>query len=362
MKFVAALIWFVLTLSLAACGGGGLSVDLPEGEDTLGLDFPPGRAVEHRLPFRISGGIPPYESSIEGCPDWVTLFPDQGVLAGTAPVAENDRSFFCTYSVTESDPGFRPARTVTYGLRLTVGPLDRGDMAVPHPHGRARRALHATQSVHAGRDIAPCAWRRSRRGHLRAARPSPHSLPEIRPGHASAHVYSPVRGSDPRDSQHVPLSGRQRAARRCGSRVVNAKNADDALCLDVQFNPGDGDVSCSDPDGDGPLEPAHLIHIQLQVRDDAYWDEDRGEYRCPDTRPQSLSSSHSTTSNPVHTALAPVHARRAADVAHVNRSGPRARLVARGSARALRHHPPPLASPRCPVGAAASITPARASR
>ena len=127
MKFVAALLQVCTALALAACGGGGLSVALPGGGGkALELAFPPGRAVEHRLPFRISGGIRPYESSIEGCPEWVTLSPDQGILAGTAPVAENDRTLFCDYSVTESDPGFRTARTEKYLLRLTVGPLDRG--------------------------------------------------------------------------------------------------------------------------------------------------------------------------------------------------------------------------------------------
>ncbi|MCE2482023.1 MAG: hypothetical protein J4F33_03885, partial [Alphaproteobacteria bacterium] len=86
MKFIAALIQVCTVLSLAACAGSQLSVDLPEGQGkALELYFPPGRAVEHRLPFRISGGIPPYESSIEGCPEWLTLSPDQGILAGSAP-------------------------------------------------------------------------------------------------------------------------------------------------------------------------------------------------------------------------------------------------------------------------------------
>ena len=124
-------------LLLAACGGGGhLSVgfpgegeteppegvELPEGGVPLKLDFPPRSTKQYQLPFRISGGIPPYESSLDGCPDWVTLFPDQAVLAGTAPAQDRGKAFFCTYRVTESDPGFRPARSVSYGLRLTVGP------------------------------------------------------------------------------------------------------------------------------------------------------------------------------------------------------------------------------------------------
>ena len=311
MKFVAALIWFVLTLSLAACGGSHLSVDLPGDEDTLELDFPPGRAVEHRLPFRISGGIPPYESSIEGCPDWVTLSPDQGVLAGTAPVAENDRSLFCTYSVTESDPGFRPARTVTYGLRLNVGPLDRPDRGA----WRFR-----TRTIEPG---GPCVLPNPG-DRTRVA-----TLPHAHGGEVGEDVYELL------DRPHIPFLEFDRTTRRLtyvhpsavpilgtpntyrylvGTAGVNAEDADDALCLDVRFDPGT--EFCPDPDGDGPLEPSHFIHIQLRVRDDVYWDEDRGEYRCPDRPPESIPPSRSTTSNPVHTALAPVHARRAADVAH----------------------------------------------
>ena len=126
MRLAAVLLQLGLAFSLAACSGSDLSVGLPgergRVEGPLQLEFPPGRAVEHRLPFRISGGIPPYQSSVEDCPDWVTLFPDQGILTGTAPVADSDSTFFCTYSVTESDPGFRSAQTVAYGLRLVVGP------------------------------------------------------------------------------------------------------------------------------------------------------------------------------------------------------------------------------------------------
>ena len=106
-------------LSLAACGGSHLAVDQPGAGETLQLPFPAGRAVEHRLTFRISGGLPPYTSSIEDCPEWVKLFPDQGVLAGTAPAGAAG-TYFCTYRVTESDPGFRPQRSVSFGLHLVV--------------------------------------------------------------------------------------------------------------------------------------------------------------------------------------------------------------------------------------------------
>ena len=120
MKYIRTVIHVCFALSLAACGGSGLSIDLPGGRQTLDLDFPLEEAVEHRLPFRISGGVRPYESSIDGCPDWVTLFPDQGILAGTAPAVDTGKTFFCTFRVTESDPAFRPARSVSYVLRLTV--------------------------------------------------------------------------------------------------------------------------------------------------------------------------------------------------------------------------------------------------
>ena len=133
MKYLGTIILACLALSLAACGGSELSVDLPGGEETLRLPFASGQAVEHRLPFRISGGIPPYESSIEGCPDWVTLFPDQAVLAGVAPVEDSGKIYHCTYRVTESDSGLRPARSVSYGLRLTVGPGTTGPLRLPSP-------------------------------------------------------------------------------------------------------------------------------------------------------------------------------------------------------------------------------------
>ena len=103
----------------AACGGGELSVANPEGGATLELKFPPERLEEHELP-KISGGFLPYETSIQGCPEWVILFPDQGILAGTAPIEDQGKTFFCTYRVTEADPGFRPRKSVSYGLKLAV--------------------------------------------------------------------------------------------------------------------------------------------------------------------------------------------------------------------------------------------------
>ncbi len=124
MRHITTLVVHVcLALSLAGCSGGHLSVDLPQGGETLRLSFPPGETVEHRLPLRISGGVRPYQLSIDGCPDWVALVPDQRILAGTGPVTEAGNTFFCTFRVTESDPGVRPAQSVTHGLRLEVPAL-----------------------------------------------------------------------------------------------------------------------------------------------------------------------------------------------------------------------------------------------
>ncbi len=119
MKPASPAVAVAFALTLAACSGD-LSIEL-EGESAGTLpriEFPPGQAREHRLPFRISGGVPPYDSSIEGCPGWVTLLPDQGILAGTAPVGESGKTFFCTYVVTDSDT---QPESRSYGLQLVVG-------------------------------------------------------------------------------------------------------------------------------------------------------------------------------------------------------------------------------------------------
>ena len=95
---------------------------------------------------------------------------------------------------------------------------------------------------------------------------------------------------------------------------VTAANADDVLCLDVQYDSGAG--ICPE-DSDADLRPEAQIHIRLQVRDDAFWDENAGEYRCPDTTaPPPRSGAQHSLSNPVHEAMGPVHARRASAVAH----------------------------------------------
>ena len=124
---IVAFACIALSLALAACGGSGKpSISAPEENSrTLQLEFPPGGVVEHQLPFRIPGGVPPFKSSIDGCPDWVTLFPDQGILAGSAPVEDHGRTFFCTYFITDS--AFVGGRTLSHGLRLVIGSSKAAD-------------------------------------------------------------------------------------------------------------------------------------------------------------------------------------------------------------------------------------------
>lgn len=499
MKCLTTLVQVCLALSLAACGH--LSADLPGGEQTLELEFPAGQAVQHRLPLRISGGIRPYESSIEDCPDWVTLIPDQRILAGTAPVADSGRTFFCTFRVTESDPGFRPARSVSRGLRLVVTAAATRPLALPLPgkislrvgdfHSAALPAATGGVQPYAysftcaggmlpsGMGFAPetlmfagtpdtrfrdsCTYtvtdnsqpaasvsravevevaaaatrpleltrifeeipgdeltlkigRRSRtrfqaatgglapytyeltdctlpdglafhpstrvlsgtpdaeyRGPDCTYRVTDNSSPPASVSESFVLVVEPLEASDwrfrtrtldpggpcvlpgigpievatlPRahggegsESYSIPGAPDPLAAPNLlsfdpDSRVltfanpspppvlgtpntfrylvgtainVDATNADDALCLDVRYDPGAG--ICS---GDNP---ERYIHIQLQLRDDAFWDTNAGEYRCPDTTAPTPRSGAQGVSNPVHEALGPVHARRAAAVA-----------------------------------------------
>ena len=120
MNRMRAAIFSCLALTLVACSGSELSIESSDGDaGTIGLNFSPGQGVEHQLPFNITGGIPPYHAKINGCPDWLTLFPDQGILAGTAPAGDGGQTFFCSYQVTDSaDPDPQSTSRI---LRLIVG-------------------------------------------------------------------------------------------------------------------------------------------------------------------------------------------------------------------------------------------------
>ena len=410
MKWVrTAIVHLCMSLSLVGCGGQ-LSVDLPEGKQTLELSFPPGQAVERPLP-RVSGGLRPYESSIEGCPDWVALIPDQRILAGTAPIADGGKTFFCTFRVTESDPGFLPARSVSYGLQLVVTPtqslkltrifknqLDNeltlkigrrsqiefqaasGGVA-PYTYELVDCTLPAGLEFHSSTRVlsgTPNAEYRGANCTYRVTDSSPASVsrsfvlvveplerrawrfrtrtvepggPCVIPGSGPIQVatFPRAHGGEGSEAYRLPGAPRPRPGISGfllyfdpNSRVLTFANPSpppilgtpntyrylveagpiehDALCLDVQYNPGE-DICPENESVDPPLRPEQFIHVQLQLRDDAFWEptanNGRGEYRCPDTTaPLPRPPIAEGVSNPVHEALGPVHARRATEVAH----------------------------------------------
>ena len=246
-----------------------------------------------------TGGVQPYEYSFacggEELPPGMSFAPETRRFAGTPDAAFRDS---CTYSVTDSA---QPAQTFSATVEVIVDPLDRGTW-------RFR-----TRTVEPG---GPC------------TRPDPGTdtpvatLPHAQGGEAGEDVYTLI--DFPNDHfltfdqesrqltythpSAVPILGTPNTYRYLvGATGFNATNADDALCLDVQFNAGAS--ICPEP-------AEQFIHIQLQVRDDAFWDENADEYRCPDSTAPAPRSNSQSVSNPVHTALAPVHARRAVDVAH----------------------------------------------
>ena len=250
-----------------------------------------------------TGGVEPYTYEIIGCelPSGLRFSLEARTLSGTP--LEVYRGPDCTYQVTDSDS---PPASVSRDFELIVDPLDRGIW-------RFR-----TRTVEPG---GPCTLPVPGT-HTRVA-----ILPHAHGGEVGQDVYelldrphTPFLEFDPITRQltyihppAVPILGTPNTYRYLvGSTAgVNAENADDALCMDIQFNPGT-DVCHAAP----PLEPSHFIHIHLRVRDDAFWDDSAGEYRCPDSTAPTPRSDAQSVSNPVHTALAPVHARRAVDVAH----------------------------------------------
>ncbi len=103
----------------------------------------------------------------------MTLVPDQRILAGTGPVDEAGNTFFCTVRVTESDPGFRPARSVTYGLRLQAGliaSLTRTRLRYDAEASLAERGYHSGEHDTEIVSLHPfVAWHAPSGGHVWAS-------------------------------------------------------------------------------------------------------------------------------------------------------------------------------------------------
>ena len=251
-----------------------------------------------------SGGVAPYTYELADCalPDGLDFHPSTRVLSGT-PNAEY-RGPNCTYRVTDSSS---PQASVSLSFVLVVEPLEArdwrfrtrtvdasgGPCVIP---GSGWIDVATMPAAHAGEGAASYAL---------PGAPSP-------PGRGFNLSFDPnnrvltYTNPDPPPVLDTPNTYRYLVGT---GNSVDATNADDALCLDVRYAP----VS-SICDETAPL--THIL-IALQVRDDAFWDENAGEYRCPDTTaPPPRPGAQGSPSNPVHEALGPVHARRASSVAH----------------------------------------------
>ncbi len=383
-----------LVVPETVAGGNDLSIEAPDGSvGPLRLGFPPGQAREYKLPFRISGGVRPHTLSIDGCPDWVTFYPDQRILAGARPADDPGQPFFCTFRVTDS--GTVNPQIATHGLLLAIEAADRplsltAEPAINYPGNRVTLMMQRrvrVQFAEATGGVAPytydvecalpaglrfspvsrvlsgtplatyrgpdCTYRvidsayppasvsrdfelivdpfDSGKWRFRTRRLAPSEHPVERDtGVEQPFVILPhaVAGSDTptyeladilqsplkfdatkRELAYVhpgtdPLLDTPTTYRYLVYEDDETADADDALCVSVSFH-----------DKFPTQEPDDLLDtVAVWIRDDAYWD--GAEFRCPDTPPLSGSSDAAAPSNPVHSALAPVHARHAAGVAH----------------------------------------------
>ena len=228
--------------------------------------------------------------------------PSTRVLSGT-PDAEY-RGPNCTYRVTDSSS---PPTSVSLSFVLVVEPLESRDWrfrtrTVDGSGGPC--VVPGTGSVEVA--ILPRAHRRegatSEAHYALSEVPHPPEANAILSFHRSSRILT-YGNPDPPPVLSTPDTYRYLVGTAAS---VNAANADDALCLDVRYD-----------SGAGICPSAAYIHIRLQVRDDAFRDENAQEYRCPDTTaPPPRSGAQGSPSNPVHEALGPVHARRATEVAH----------------------------------------------
>ena len=259
--------------------------------------------------FRMaSGGVAPYTYELVDCelPAGLEFHPRTRVLSGT-PNAEY-RGPNCTYRVTDSSAppdSSPPPASFSLSFVLIVEPLEERDW----------RFRTRTVDASGGPCVIP-------------GRPPPVGvaiLPAAHAGEGSASYALPGVPSSSGPGFHLSFNPSNRVLTYTNpdpppvlstpntyrylvgtAASVDAANADDALCLDVRYDAGA--ENCPS---------AEYIHIRLRVRDDAFWDENAREYRCPDTTaPEPRPGAQGSPSNPVHEALGPVHARRATTVAH----------------------------------------------
>ena len=243
-----------------------------------------------------SGGVHPYRYSFTCAggmlPSGMGFAPATRVLAGTPDAVFHDS---CAYTVTDNS---QSGTTVSQPVEVIVDLLDLGRWRFrtrtvegsEHPVVRVmnlRRSFvtlpHAIPGMGAEMDTVI------------------YKLLDIQPplefDEATRQLSYSHTGTDP--LLNTPTTFRYQVS-STGNQVQ------DTLCVDVTY---------LDKKPDGKTDDL-LDTVAVWIRDDAYWDGTRNEYRCPDAAPILPSSSRVTVSNPVHSALGPVHARRAVDVAY----------------------------------------------
>ena len=234
-----------------------------------------------------SGGVQPYTYEFEcELPRGLGFSPDTRILSGTP--LEIYRGPDCAYRVSDSDS---PPSRIAKGVALVVSPLDletwrfrtRSLSGSEHP-------LHREAGVRQDFVILPHAVGGTGKETYELLDIDPHLAFDP----ANRVLSYRHTGVDP--ILDTPTTYRYQVSVR--------DDVHDALCVDIAFL-----------DKRPPEFPDDLLDgVNVRVRDDARWN--GAEFRCPDAAPPAAPASRNTLSNPVHAALAPIHARRAADVAH----------------------------------------------
>ena len=237
-----------------------------------------------------SEGVQPYTYDLQcALPRGLSFSSGTRTLSGTP--LEVYRGPDCTYQVTDSAS---PPASVSRGVELIVDPL-----GMPTWRFRTRTVAESDHPLD------------RMTGTQQVFVTLPHAVGRTSdtPSYMLLDVHSPLE---------FESATRQLAYRHTGVdplfdtpttfryQVSVGGKVHDTLCVDVSY--------LDLPPGATFLYDGLLSTVRVFVRDDAYWD--GVEYRCPDAPPGSASSAHVTLSNPVHSALAPIHARRAVDVAH----------------------------------------------
>ena len=248
----------------------------------------------YRVAFQpASGGVAPYTYDLQcALPRGLGFGRDSRTLSGTP--LEVYRGPDCTYRVTDSasDPA-----TVSRDFTLIVDPFDLGTWRFrTRATAGSQHALERRTGVEQRFAILPHAIPEADAGTTTES----YRLRDIR---LPLKFYSTTREISYTHTGTDPLFDTPTTFRY---EVSAGGEVQDALCVDISYH----DLLPGNP-------PDRMLDtVAVRVRDDAYWDGARGEFRCPDAPPLSASSSHPTVSNPVHSALAPIHARQAVKVAH----------------------------------------------